>query len=473
MYLDVLMKTILVQKFGGTSVGIPERLRSLSSIVSKSLEKYTPVVVVSAVSNGSKASGTTSLLLQAVTAASKGESFDPFLENIYSQHVRLIDEVLSDSSDSFKDQIRLELNKGKDFLNAIFVIGEASSRSIDVIASLGERMSAMVVAEVLKRNGVSASICDLSKIMLDESCSILDEAGTLGEVYDVLSVLFSEKIKSFEGTVPVVTGFFGPFPGGLLERVGRGYSDLTAALLSRGLGKDRVKELQVWKEVDGVYSADPRKVLSASVLTEISAVEAVELTFFGSEVIHPYTMEQVISVGIPIRVLNSLKPEGVGTIIIPSGGTGRSDPTAVTAKRGVVMLSISSNRMYDAKGFLASLFKILQDFDLVVDLVSTSEVTVSCTVNDARKLRKAMTSLERLGTVEIEEGRAILAVVGEGLKGHSSALGNLFASLGREGIPTEMVTQAASRTSISCVLPEEDVERALVIVHKALFEQNP
>ncbi len=468
------MKPYVVQKFGGTSVGIPERLKSIVKIVSRTREEYTPVVVVSAVSGTTKVSGTTSLLLQAIQHASSREPFDASLDYIFEQHETLIDEVLQENARSVvKEKIKNELERAKGFLKAISVIGEASSRSIDVVASLGERMSAVLVTEVLNQNGIPAQVCDFSSILLEYKGSMGEDSLELGDFYDGISKLFRDEIAKCDSAVPVVTGFFGPFPGGLLEKVGRGYSDLTAALLARGFGKGgAVKELQVWKEVDGVFTADPRKVPTAKVLTEISAIEAVELTFFGSEVLHPYTMEQVTSVGIPIRVLNSLKPDGIGTIILPSGGVGHNSPTAVTAKRGVVMLSITSNRMYDAKGFLASLFQILHEHDLVVDLVSTSEVTVSCTVNDAGKLRKALPSLEHLGLIEIEEQRAILAVVGEGLRNHPTATGSLFSSLGSSGIPAEMVTQAASRTSISCVVPEQEVERALSVVHSALFEKT-
>jgi len=468
------MKKVLVQKFGGTSVGIPDRLRSLCEIVKGSTEEYCPIVVVSAVSGSSKASGSTSLLLAAVNAASQQKDYEPMIDQIYVQHRDLINEVLPDKGNDLIEVVQKELDVLKDFLKAIAVIGEASQRSIDVVASRGEVMSALLVTAVLRSKGIEAHVCDFSRVLIEELL-VGDEEGSLqqrltGRLYDDLASVFARSLGDFENSVPVVTGFFGPFPGGLLERVGRGYSDLTAALVARGLGGERVKELQVWKEVDGVFSADPRRVPGAKVLSEISAVEAVELTFFGSEVLHPYTMEQVTSVGIPIRVLNSLKPAGVGTIILPKSSHQSSSPSAVTGKRGAVILNVSSNRMYDAKGFLATLFGLLNEYDLVVDLVSTSEVTVSCTVNDAQKLRRALPKLELLGNIEISEGRAILAVVGEGLKGQSGTLGVIFESLGKAGIPTEMITQASSQTSVSCVVLEGDLERALLVVHEALFE---
>lgn len=467
------MNQFIVQKFGGTSVGIPDRLSTIIKIVSDTSKNFKPIVVVSAVSGKEKSSGTTSMLLKAIEEACSSNDYSSSINSIRSQHQALISSILPEKeSNELLSLIDMEIANVSSFLQAIAVIREASSRSVDVIASLGERMSALLVQSVLSYFKIPSRICDLSNILSDSKGLNSDSES----FYDDVSVVFRDEILKDTTSVPVVTGFFGPYPGGLLEVVGRGYSDLTAALIARGLGADKVKEMQVWKEVDGVCTADPRKVKGTKVLSEISASEAVELTFFGSEVLHPYTMEQVISAGIPIRVLNSLKPELSGTKILPSGSSSNTSrenfPTAVTAKRGVVMLSISSNRMYDAKGFLARLFSILHKYDLVVDLVSTSEVTVSCTVNNLNKLKLAVPELETLGSVEIEDNRAIIAVVGDGLKNHKTARGDIFSSLGVSGIPVDMVTQAATRTSISCVIHEDQVENALTAVHDTLFKTN-
>jgi len=267
----------------------------------------------------------------------------------------------------------------------------------------------------------------------------------------------------------VVTGFFGSVPGGLLRQIGRGYSDLTAALVAAGFGAAAVEELQIWKEVDGVFSADPRRVSEARVVPLISAHEASELTYFGSEVLHPYTMEQVISVGIPIRVKNTHRPETPGTLIVPSLSRDEKCATAVTAKRGVSVCMVKSNRMYEATGFLAGVFNVMRDIDLSVDLVSTSEVSISFTVDDATPLQHARAQLESFGEVTILERRAILSVVGEGLRGFAGAAGNLFTSLGEKGINVEMISQGISESNISCVIPESDIEAGLKAAHTAFF----
>ncbi len=457
------MKKFIVQKFGGTSVGFVDRLGSLKQIVQKFSEEYTPIVVVSAVSGISKQEGTTSLLLGAIDKACRSEDFDENIKSIRAQHLKLVELLPSDAKDRFANILEVELQSLVSFLSALSIIKEQSSKSLDFILSFGERLSALLVTEILKTTGLVVKFCDLSNILSDD---VLDESENF---YDSVSDLIVKKISPVENEISVVTGFFGYVNSGILNKVGRGYSDLTSALIARGLGPDLVHELQIWKEVDGVYSADPRKIPSAKVLNEISAKEAVELTFFGSEVIHPHTMEQVISKNIPIRVLNSLKPDLMGTIIRRDVREVKNSPIAVTSKKKVIVLSVVSNRMYDANGFLAQLFEILREEGLVVDLVSTSEVTVSCTVNDIAKLNRAYPKLSRLGEIRILENRAILAVVGTSLSQGNDSVSKMFAALSAAKIYPEMVTQAESMTSISFVVEESVIETALVEVHGALF----
>jgi aspartate kinase len=458
------MKKYIVQKFGGTSVGSVERLFSLRRIVESFSINFNPIVVVSAVSGSTKNQGTTSLLIESADLACSGQDFEFKLESIRSQHLRLVDLLIDSEKDKFKIQLDEQLNVLRTFLIALNTIGEKSSRSIDFILSFGERLSALLVSSVLVCDSINVRMVDLSNIIDDKNFQTDDLN------YDEISNLIVNKISPKENEIIVATGFFGYLKEGILNKVGRGYSDLTAALIARGLGASNVEELQIWKEVDGVYSADPRKVRSAKVLNEISAIEAVELTFFGSEVIHPHTMEQVISKNIPIRVLNSLKPEAQGTIIRKDTLSKSLHPTAVTVKKGIVVFSVTSNRMYEANGFLAQLFEILRIGGLVVDLVSTSEVTVSCTVTDIEKLKKVLPRLSLLGEIKILENRAILAVVGSCLSSQSNSIGKMFSILAKEKIIPEMITQAESRTSISCVLREEEVEKALDVVHNAIFD---
>lgn len=457
---------ILVQKFGGTSVGSEDGIDAISRIVQASLESHRVVVVVSAISSKTKAEGTTSLLLEACSLAASGKEFDSTLEKIRVQHTELIARVIKDSRRqqtelSFVDS---RLAWAKSFLQALSVIQDLSPRSHDAIISLGEQLSAHIVAAGLSERGISAEPQELHDIV---------PAG-----FEELDHKFFQKLASAMASlcvpkgqhVPVVTGFFGTVPGGLLRRIGRGYSDLTAALIAAGFGNRETEELQIWKEVDGVFSCDPRRVPAAKVLSSISAQEASELTYFGSEVIHPYTMEQVISAGIPIRVKNTHRPEHPGTLIVPTLTRTEKGATAVTAKRGVSVVMVKSNRMYEARGFLAGVFGIMRDLDVSVDLVSTSEVSISFTVDDPGILETARPRLEAYGETSIIRDRAILALVGEGLRGLCGAAGQLFVALGKRGINVEMISQGIAETNISCVLKESDTDEAVRVAHAAFFE---
>lgn len=462
------MRSIVVKKFGGTSVGHPHRLSSIIEIIQSSLRDSFPIVVVSAISGQTKSLGSTTLLLQSLEKAAQDIDFETELNNIYLQHEFVIKGVVGHSGAAIIERVAAELEQVRKFLTAIRIIKEASLRSVDYILSVGERLSAIVVSGALSLQGVPAIPVDLSHVL-----NITPEADT-DEIYRQASIAFREVLERtvvFDDSyaVPVVTGFFGPLPKGMMETVGRGYTDLTSALIARGFGRERVAEVQIWKEVDGVFSSDPRKVENAKVLPKISPLEASELTYFGSEVIHPYTMEQVITGGMPIRVLNSLRPELPGTLIQDNSHVVPGVPTAVTAKGGISVVSITSTKMFYARGFLARLFGVLRDFGVVVDLVSTSEITVSWTVEDTVTLTKAIPTLKEFGELEILENRAIVAVVGEGLKGSTKIVSTMLSSLSEAGIEPDIITQASSQVSVSCVVREQDAERAVKAVHAGLF----
>lgn len=261
---------------------------------------------------------------------------------------------------------------------------------------------------------------------------IVAEKALPQEFYDSLAVALGERLKQCGARVPVVTGFFGPVPGSLLRQVGRGYTDLCSALLAVGL---EASELQIWKEVDGIFTADPRKVPTARLIPVISPDEAAELTYYGSEVVHPFTMEQAIRCKIPIRIKNVENPRGGGTVIHPDpeadelaspttlshvvpepvslaalhklalateASQRKRLPTAVTIKEHIVVLNINSNRKSVSHGFLAGIFSTLDKFGVVVDLISTSEVHVSMAIGDslpAKVLDRLIKDLKQNGTV--------------------------------------------------------------------------
>lgn len=320
---------------------------------------------------------------------------------------------------------------------------------------------------LLKSQGVEAEYVDLCEVFHNDAANHLDH-----EFYQMASKAFAKKIATCEGRIPVVTGFFGNVPGSLMEGdIGRGYTDLCAALCAVGL---RANELQIWKEVDGIFTADPSKVPTASLLSSITPSEAAELTFYGSEVIHHLTMDQVIHAEppIPIRIKNVNNPRGNGTLVVPkpnpppkiggpqhqphnrnrsiSGSPVRKPkrPTAVTIKDHISIINIHSNKRSISHGFFARVFSILDKHTVSVDLISTSEVHVSLAIHSSSlqldHIEAAQHELEECGEVSISSNMAILSLVGADMRQMVGIAGRMFSVLGEHLINLEMISQGKS-----------------------------
>lgn len=325
--------------------------------------------------------------------------------------------------------------------------------------------------------GVDAELVTLENIVEaateeeGEDAASSGGSSQLGQAfYDRLSKRLGARLAECGDRVPVVTGFFGVVPGSLLAQVGRGYSDLCAALCAVGT---HAAELQVWKEVDGIFTADPRKVPTARLLATITPEEAAELTYYGSEVIHPFTMEQVIRASIPIRIKNVENPKGAGTIIFPDPPVHASDaeeetaleeahrreaqaaannlgprgPTAVTIKDNILVLSIRSNRKTISHGFFAQIFGTLDKYGIVVDLIATSEVHVSMAINGSIRrpvLERITKELKAVGEVTVVRDLAILSLVGKHMARMVGVAGRMFTTLAEGQVNIELISQGSS-----------------------------
>lgn len=393
----------------------------------------------------------------------------------------------------------------RSFLYASQVIDEISPRSKDTIVGLGERLACKIMAAVLRDQGVDSEYVSLEDIVPEPDDLEASDDGTLDQdFYDRLSRAVGERVKQCGPRVPVVTGFFGPVPGSLLQQVGRGYTDLLSALLAVGLD---ASELQIWKEVDGIFTADPRKVPTARLISIISPAEAAELTYYGSEVVHPFTMEQAIRCRIPIRIKNVENPRGGGTVIHPDpeADTAQEEdelgsvpepvspvalallaarareaskqhprhPTAVTIKEHIVVLNINSNRKSVSHGFLAGIFGTLDRFGVVVDLISTSEVHVSMAIEDGlskKILERLLRELQKSGTVSVHHDMAILSLVGKHMCNMIGISGRMFTTLAQGKVNIEMISQGASEINISCVIDGRDAVKALNLIHQSCLQ---
>ncbi|KAI9105425.1 Aspartate/glutamate/uridylate kinase [Phlyctochytrium arcticum] len=497
----------IIQKYGGTSVGSAKRMLEVADIVRSSHDEARVAIVLSAMSSQVKSEGTTSRLLEAAKEVLKPQSqrYLDIVNLIEESHLQALREAIPDGATrgSAETDVKAECAKLRSFMAAAEVIDEISPRSRDVMISVGEKLSARIFTAILQSQGINAVYINLDKLVVKD----FEEKSIDQTFYDYLT----QELQNLFGKLPadatpVVTGYLGPVPGSILTTIGRGYTDLTAALIAVAVG---ARELQIWKEVDGIFTADPRKVPKARLLAAISPEEAAELTYYGSEVIHPFTMEQVIRASIPIRIKNTFHPENNGTVIVPEGwnppqhaecielltpgGTrvprngvdgvpgpangkanGKDDdedskrPTAVTIKDHVIVLNVHSNRKSVSHGFFAHIFLALDRYGIVVDLISTSEVHVSMALSPnvkESKLERALVELRKYGTVDVIRNMAILSLVGRQMRNMVGIAGLMFETLAKHDVNIEMISQGASEINISCIIEEEKAVTALRAIH--------
>ncbi|KAF5100970.1 hypothetical protein D0Z03_000704 [Geotrichum reessii] len=495
-----MTKSWIVQKFGGTSVGkFP--LGIANDIVKVYHQEHQVAVVCSARSTDTKAEGTTTRLLVAADKALSGEDFSDSVEAIRTSHIEAAREHIKSPKllKQLEADIDRECNNVIAIISAARIIEEVSPRTLDSIISAGEKLSCLYMSALITDNGVPAKYVDLSHVIPSSYSQEYQSPNNTGldkNFYKFLVGQIKKEIDACEGFVPIITGFFGSVPGGLLENVGRGYTDLCAALAAVAMNAE---ELQIWKEVDGIFTADPRKVPTARLLPIITPEEAAELTYYGSEVIHPFTMEQVINAHIPIRIKNVMNPQGSGTIVYPNNVAmpGESTPphppvaleklaassfhhkktkgpTAVTTKNSIIVLNVHSNRRDLSHGFLAHVFSILDKWKLVVDLISTSEVRVSMALHSSLSephFKDALLELRKYGTVDVTRKLCIVSLVGTQMKQSIGTAGQMFSTLAEAGVNIEMISQGASEINISAVIEQKDSLKALNVLHQRLLCQ--
>ena len=459
-------------------------------------------LVCSARSTNTKSEGTTNRLLRAARCVLDPEAVDKYVDIvdvIRKDHLEAGQSEITSSAalQTYSDKVNAECNQLVRILESAQFLKDVTNQTMDMIMSVGEKLSCLYMTALLQSCGVQAVYVDLSEIITFKFAAKLGD-----DFYTGLAKVLGETVLKLENDqVPVITGYFGKVPDGLLETIGRGYTDLCAALVAVGV---RAKELQIWKEVDGIFTADPRKVPTARLLESVTPSEASELTFYGSEVIHPFTMDQVIRASIPIRIKNVMNPRNKGTVIYPShaddiaarnpglfrnrsssnllalqiGEEPPKRPTAVTIKGGITVLNVHSKKRTRAHNFLTTIFGILDKHSLSVDLISSSEVHVSMALHseisllsgggeeemkiESESLKKTVDDLRAFGTdVSLDGGMAIISLVGRQLKSMVGISGRFFSTLGEHGINIEMISQGASEINISCVIEERHAARAL------------
>jgi aspartate kinase len=345
---------------------------------------------------------------------------------------------------------------------AIAVLGDLTARSLDAIAAYGELLSALLVSQAFRARGLPAVLVDARDVMVTDD--LFTRARPRFE--DIVHNARAQVLPVVEqGGVPLLGGFIGRTPQGITTTIGRGGGDYSAALVGAALGAEAI---EIWTDVDGMLTADPRIVPEARLIAEIRFDEAAELASFGAKVLHPSTIAPAVQRGIPVYIFNSRRPEGRGTRITAEAP--RRAVSAIAGKGNVTVVKVGSSRMLFAHGFLHTLFEIFARHRTSVDVVATSEVSVSVTVDDPSRLDALLVDLRALGDVSIERHRAIVAVVGSGLGGNGATMARALAALG--DIPVHMVSLSASEINFTIIIDAEQLPRALRALHGAFFDDG-
>jgi aspartate kinase len=447
---------MIVMKFGGTSVESELAIRRVTGIVRR-FEAQRPVVVVSAMGK------TTNKLLQAAREASAGRR---------DQALNLVDELrtfhlteglpLAGSAAADLDRyIRTHFEWLDELIKGLSVVGELSPRSMDAVASVGERLSSLVVSFALTAAGIRTQHVDSRRLILTDN-RFTQAQPLIEQTYRALQ----EIVKPVAArAVVVMGGFIGATEDGQTTTLGRGGSDFSASLIGAGID---AQEIQIWTDVDGMLTADPRIIPGGHRVKSISFAEAAEMAYFGAKVLHPATVIPAIEKNIPVLILNSRRPEVGGTRITAQPVPCKNAVKSISCKRNITILNIHSTRMLMAHGFLRRIFEIFDRHQTSVDMVATSEVSVSLTVDNTEYLALICRELEEFSTVSIEDKQALICLVGENIRQTPGIAGRAFQVLSRHNL--RMIAQGASVLNLGFVVLDEELPPVVAALHGEFFQ---
>ena len=444
-------------KFGGTSVGDVAAFERVFHVVSTQVEKR-PVVVVSAMTK------VTDALLAAFEMARKDDFAGAIasLELHFERHVAVVSHFIPEGPPNlFDTELQFARNELSDLLMRAARRSLPLSMLKDAIVSYGEQLSSRLLAEVLKAKGLNARQFDSRRLIMTD-----DEFGAaqpiIDETNEIVRLELEPSLKNEE--IPVMGGFIAGNRAGETTTLGRGGSDYSAAIVAAALG---ASELQIWTDVTGVMTCDPRICSDASTIPVLSYEEAAELAYFGAKVLHPKTIKPAIDSAIPVRVCNTFKPDEIGTMILAESGEAPNKIKSIASKKNITILRITSARMLGAYGFMSAVFQVFDRHRTVIDVISTSEVSVALTLDKSDNLDKVVEDLRRLGDVEVESGFAVICVVGEGLRASTGLASKIFSTI--EDVNVALVSHGASAVNLTFVVKESDASDVIRKLHREFF----
>lgn len=457
-----------VMKFGGSSLASAERMREVAELI-LSFPNERPVIVLSAVGKT-----TNKLLLAGEKAVSCGVTNISCIDEL--SFIKDLHQRTADELGIHRSIIATHLEELEQLLKGIAMLKELTPRSRDYLVSFGECLSTRIFAAYLNKIGVKArqyDAFDIGFITTDDFTNA-----------DILEATYPAVAKRLHGdwitdpAIPIVTGFLGKgWRTCAITTLGRGGSDLTATTIGKALG---LQEIQVWKDVDGVLTCDPNIHPHAEPVPYLTFDEAAELAYFGAQVLHPQSMRPAREGDIPVRVKNSYNPNAPGTLITRSRDMSKAVLTSIVLKRNVTMLDIVSTRMLGQFGFLAKVFSTFEDLGISVDVVATSEVSISLTLDPSKlwsreliqqELDHVVEELEKIAIVNLLQHRSIISLIGN-VQRSSLILEKAFRVLRRSGVNVQMISQGASKVNISLIVNDDEAEQCVRALHETFFESD-
>lgn len=447
-------------KFGGTSVEDAAAIKRLISIVSQKLDSR-PIVVVSAMAR------VTNSLLDCARLASEGKisEIDEKLAEIRSRHLAVVDEVAIEAERAdLRAAVESRLSELGAVIRQIKELGTVTPEFSDSVSANGELLSSLVVAACFRAHGIPSEFVDIRPLMRTNS-----DFTRAAIDFEIANPAIAERFNSLDaaGTLAVTQGFIGSDHNGKTTTIGRGGSDYSAAIIGAAV---KAGAIEIWTDVDGMMTTDPRIVPEAAKIRVISFAEASELAYFGAKVLHPSTLRPAMALEIPVFICNSRRPHVQGTAILANAPHSPAPIKAIAFKRGITVVNVTSARMLMAHGFLARLFDVFNRHQTAIDMVATSEVSVSMSLDETRNLEAILKDLEEFGDVTVERDRAIICLVGEQMKFTPGLASRIFTPL--NSINISMISHGASAINASFVIDGTLVNEAVRKLHDEFF-QNP